>query len=113
MGKGPDEEEEEHEDKRAGLVADESSLSQADPELFEFAVVAVLTSDKRGLSDPVITVRAEIESSSPWTETAQPPMLSRGDEEDENNEEEEKGQGDEEAETPCSFSLCSNSSACT
>ena len=107
------EEEEEHEEEITGMVADESALSEAGPELpgfsFEFAVVAVLTLDERELSEVVINVRAEIKSVSPWVETTDPPMLSRDNGEDEN----EDGQADEEAETPCSFSLCCTSSVCT
>lgn len=99
------------------MVANESALSEAGPELpgvsFEFAVIAVLTSDGRGLSEEVITGRAEIKSVSPWAETTESPVLSRDDGEDEKNEEEEDGQADEEVETPCSFSLCCNSSVCT
>jgi hypothetical protein len=115
--KGPEEEEEEHEEEITGLVADESALSEVGPELpgisFEFAVVAVLTSDERGLPESPIAVRAEIKSLSPWAETTEAPMLSRDDGEDEKNEGEEEGQADAEAERPCSFTLCCNSSACT
>ena len=102
-------EKEVHEEEITGMVADESALSEAGPELpgvsFEFAVIAVLTSDGRGLSEEVITGRAEIKSVSPWAETTESPVLSQ--------EEEEDGKADEEVETPCSFSLCCNSSVCT
>ena len=114
---GLEEEKEEHEAEITGMVADVSAVSEAGPELpgvsFEFAIFAVLTSDGRRLSEEVITVRAEIESVSPWAETRESPVLSRDDGEDEKNKEEEDGQADEEVETACSFSLCCNSSVCT
>jgi hypothetical protein len=102
---GLEEEKDEHEEEITGMVADESAVSEAGPELpgvsFEFAIIAALTSDERRLSEEVITARAEIESVSPWAETRESPAFSRD------------GQADEEVETTCSFSLCCNSSVCT
>ena len=94
--------EKKHEEEMRGSVADESLLSEADSKLSGVSFVLAV-----GLSEAVITVRAEIKSASPWTATTGSPMISRGD------GEEEGGQGAEEAETPCSFSLCCDSSACT
>ena len=97
--------EEEHEDGEK----DFTKIAVWTPE----AEKPALTSDGRRLSEEVITVRAEIESVSPWAETRESPVLSRDDGEDEKNKEEEDGQADEEVETACSFSLCCNSSVCT
>ena len=84
VSKVPEVSDEEHAEEITGLVEDESSLSEAVPGLpgvsFEFAVVAVLTSDERGLSGAVITVRAEIKSVSPYAETTEPPVRSRAQE---------------------------------
>ena len=59
--KVPEEEEKKHEEDMTGLVPDESLLSEADSKLSGVSFVLAV-----GLSEAVISVRAEIKSAPPW-----------------------------------------------